>query len=487
MKNRIIIIGIDGCDWKLLNELMKEDKIPNIKKIIDRGSSGILKSSILPSSEQAWSSFSSGCNNGKHGIFSYIQRKDNGYSFDLVDGSFFKGKRFWDILGAYGKKSIIINVTATYPPRKINGILVSCRLTPPNVSQYTYPRYIKREIENIASGYIKRIPRLKFSKNNPRKVRSYLKRIDKKIKERGKVARYLMAKYDWDLSVVVFDYSDDLQHIFWEDFFKKTRYAYVLPEIYERIDKEIGQILSQVQGDCNVIIMSDHGFAPLKRRINFNALLKNRGYFVQKKGSLSGFKKDLIKNIRRFVPSPLEEYIKKYFFNSLISSLAYSDVEWNRTKAFSVGSGGIQINLKGREEEGCVEKKDYEKLREEIINILKDLRDPKTQKRAIKRVFKREEIYSGDFVKDAPDIINLLEDGYKPELFSAKKDIFYDEGIATGNHSLYGFFAFYGPSFIYGIKKDCEIIDLAPTVLYLMDVPIPNFMDGKALKDLIKK
>ena len=167
-KNRVIVIGIDGGDLKIVQPLIKEGRLPNIKKIIEQGSSSVLESSILPSSEQAWTSFSTGCNNGKHNIYSYIQRRNKDYTLELVDGSFFKGKRFWDVLGEHNKKAVVINVTGSYPPRKINGVLVAGRLTPNKKVDYTYPSSVKNEIEKIAPNYIIRVPRPKFSKERRR-------------------------------------------------------------------------------------------------------------------------------------------------------------------------------------------------------------------------------------------------------------------------------------------------------------------------------
>ena len=484
MKKKVIVIGIDGGDFKVINPLIKRGILPNIKKIMDNSSSGMLQSSVLPSSEQAWSSFSSGCNNGKHGIYSYMQRPNKGYNFKLVDGSFFKGKRFWDILSNHGKKSIIINVTATYPPQPINGVLVTGRLTPNNNVEYTYPSNIKREISKIAPNYITRIPRPKHSKDNVKKMMDYVDCVGRKIEERGKVAKYLMNNHEWDLFMLTFDYTDDIQHLFWSEFFdSNSNYKDVIPKIYKKIDNEIGRILSDTENDSIVILMSDHGFAELKRRINFNVFLKKHGYLIQNKEKINNLFHKILKIGHKLIPNKFEDIIKKYFFSSIFA-MTYSNVNWQRTKAFTVGSGGICINLKDREHRGIVDKDEYEKIRDEIIEKLKTLKDPKTGKPIIKEVFKREEIYKGNYVKDSPDIVNLLIDGYKADLFRTKGQIFSDEGIATGNHSFYGFFAITGKG-IKKVKHDkiYNIMDLAPTILHLLDVPIPQEIDGKVLKE----
>lgn len=490
IKPKIIVIGIDGGDLKIINPLIKEGKLPNIQKVFGEGSSNLLESSILPSSEQAWSSFSTGCNNGKHGIYSYIQRVNKDYnSFKLVDGSFFKGKRFWDVLGEHNKKSIIINVTATYPPKELNGVLITCRLTPNKNVEYTYPPNIKEEIEKIAPDYITKIPDPKCSKKNTKAWKSYVNKVYKRTSERGKIARYLINNHEWDLFVLVFDYTDFIQHIFWADFFKKdSEYNYVIPKLYQSIDNEIGNLLSEIKEDYYLILMSDHGFSYRRKRVNFNSWLNQRGYMVYNQEKIYNIRRKILRGIHKIIPHKIEQYIKKNFFNQILST-AYSHVDWENTKAFSVGSGGICINLKGREPKGSVSKEDYENIRNELIKELKNLKDPKTKLRVIKKVYKREEIYHGNYLDDAPDIVNLLEDGYKPDLFKTQNEVFTEEYRGTGNHSLYGFFAIKGR----GIKNNKKynhpfrIIDIAPTVFYLMNIPIPKYIDGKVLTNIFKK
>jgi len=172
--------------------------------------------------------------------------------------------------------------------------------------------------------------------------------------------------------------------------------------------------------------------------------------------------------------------------------LSFSDVDWQRTKAYSLGHvGQIYINLKGREKFGIVNRgNEYETIRDEIIDKLKKLRDPETGELVVDKVMKKEELYKGQYLERAPDLFvfsrNSEYDAFA--LMAQNTEIFCDHFKGqSGNHRLHGIFAANGPSIRSGIQiEGAGIIDIAPTLLYLMGLPIPDDLDGKVLKDIFQ-
>lgn len=271
---------------------------------------------------------------------------------------------------------------------------------------------------------------------------------------------------------------------------KKDVYSDVIFKTYKKIDDEIGTYLSRLDNDTTVFLISDHGFCKLKRHVMIGNWLKNKGYLITRASFFHDFKVKLFYTLFHFLPYGWENKIGEKFKKSVVSSMNLKNVLWDRTKAYAAGAGNICINLKGREPRGCVDRLEYERLRTQLIKELKQLKDPDTGKCVIKP-FKREEVYHGEFLQDAPDIIVFPEDGYKtsllkPSLFTKGEVLPESKKFGKGSHSYKGIFIASGKN-IKKIKvsKPLSLIDITPTVLYLLGIPLPKHIDGRVIKELI--
>jgi hypothetical protein len=165
--------------------------------------------------------------------------------------------------------------------------------------------------------------------------------------------------------------------------------------------------------------------------------------------------------------------------------LSLSDVDWRNTRAYAIGSGLIRINMKGREPSGIVcPGTEFENLKREITCVLKDLRDPKTGENVVERIYTKEEIYYGSSLASMPDLILLPKNGYMTfeEHEFGSHNVFTKAETVTGCHRLNGILLMKGPQLNKGKALEAaNIMDLAPTVLYLLGLKIPLNMDGKVL------
>jgi predicted AlkP superfamily phosphohydrolase/phosphomutase len=513
MTEKVSIIGLDGATFRLILPWVKEGKLPTLGSMMQKGTWGDLQSTIHPLSPQAWASFMTGKNPGKHGIFEFIEHKPHSYDLLYVNGGFVHGKKLWEILSDAGKRVCIINVPFTYPPDKVNGYLVAGLDSPGPHSDFCYPPSLLDEITKKFGEYQLRQPPYKATPE------SFLKKITEQFDYILKVAKYLKAKEAWDLFMVVFESTDLVQHFYWHYAFpeefgipptdnKNLREA--MFEIYKQIDNGLHELLALCTEET-VIVMSDHGFSPCRKIFFMDNWLHKHGYlsYHQKDQKNYSLMRALHISFQKYVPGGLKEWVTSLapgLKDKVRSYLTSSHIDWSRSKAFSLGidSTNIFVNLKGKFPEGNVsEGKAYEDLRNEIAEKLERLTDPETGERIVEKVYKREELYHGDCLEKAPDLLVTWKHfeyntrrGYGKEETGGRflgsslefSDVSHYSALQkSGTHHLKGVFIAQGPA-VKNINSfdGASIIDLAPTILYLMDREVPRDMDGKVLKEIFR-
>lgn len=487
---RVIVIGIDGAAWRLLDPWIAEGSLPNFARIVQEGISTNLTSTIPPMTAPAWTSFATGKNPGKHGIFDFFQKVNN--QKQVIDSKAIKSKQIWDILSEQGKKVIVINPPLAYPVKKVNGYLIAGMMTPSYEVNYTHPPSLKNRLKKW--GYqigVELDPGMRsnwarsFVINKDRKKRQELIDFFNQIAEkRWRVFKKLAKGEDWQFAFLLFEGADRLQHYYWQ-----KEDMYVIKEHYKALDRILGEALALMEKEGVLIVISDHGFHEIKKKFYINNFLLDLGLLKKKRNNvtaqvaLKGGKGLLIWLNK--VGLGLERLLRNKYVFRVYKNLYKPNFDLGESQAFMLNetSRGVWV----RDDN----KKDYEKTRNLIIRKLNTLRDPRGGKRIV-RAFKKEEIYQGLHVEEAPDILLVTYPGYSLEVTIEEEDLkkvaFLKPtslGERNADHEMEGVLMMAGS----GVKKvkkrtrrdSPEIIDIAPTILKLLGIHVPIDMDGKTL------
>ncbi len=504
---RMLVIGLDGATYNVIDPLLKEGKLPNIQAIIENGFHGVLKSTIPPASIPAWPSFITGVNPGKHGCYDFMKRDSPEQTFGRpVTSKDIYSKSLWKMMNEKGKRCIAINVTGTYPPEEIDGVILSGMLTPTG-KDFVHPIELQPEIEELKFRIF--ADKEAFSKSD-QFIYDDLMDLETKRKD---TALHLMKTQDWDFFMVMFFGTDAISHKLW------GREHQTL--FYQKIDGYIAELRDEAGEDINVVIMSDHGFGELRKVISINKWLHDQGLLGYKHVDLEETREFTIKKkLRRKIKFHKRvahklgltqenlsakfgkvEFIRK-IFNKMplrvrrsLKALPQSNlaIDLSKTKAYfsafwTAEVQSININLKGRDPQGIVEPEEYEQLRDDIIKKMRELKDPETDELIFESVFKREEIYTGPYVKDAPDIVTLINPGYKMSNTLKGSQVVMPLASPEGKHEYRGIIMGAGPDINAGVKLDDSVIyDLVPTILHNYGIAVPEEMDGRVLKEVFKK
>ena len=474
VKQRVILIGIDGADYHITKKFIEENKLPNLRKIAEEGIYSRLRSTIPPLSPSAWTSIFTGCTPAEHGIYGFTKRRKNSYFPALISAKDRKVDAIWTILSRYGKRCILINIPFSYPPEKINGIMITGLGTPSKDSNFVYPPEYKKMILEEFPDYDVDFGEDAIDRRNPSLI---LPKIDKVTNAQIKLTKKLFLEEDWDFFCSVFRSLDVIQHFFINDLEKVLRY-------YKVLDNFIGWILNNADLDnTTLIICSDHGFSYSHTNFNVNAWLRERGYLHIKKHKHNIRNRilppvEIIKRIlaRYGVGRKIVYFIKnsdlvKYILRILPSAEVDVDkIDWKRTKAyFWDGSFGlIYLNLKGREPEGIVDISEKDVIINNIINDLKKLVDPKTGKCPVKEVFKGSEFYGSNNI-NIPDIILLRNNGYCLRS-GVMEDIFTRKEEYPGDHDIDGIFLATGSRIRELSIRVFDVTDITPLVLSIYGI-----------------
>jgi len=503
-KQKVLVLGLDGASLEPIKCWASEGKLPNFQKIIENGVSAKLKSVIPPLTPVAWTSFMTGKNPGKHGIFGFT-----GKNADIVNSSDIHGKSIWSILSEENKKVVVMNVPITFPVEKVNGIMISGWMSPPN-DLYTYPPEIRQKLK-------KRFPfyRVYMRENDPlgrneKAADAWLEDLYSITKENADVMIHFLEEFEWDFFMNVLSGTDWISHVFFRysdpachgyDMEMAKKYRNAILRYYQEIDSILKKILDLIDEDVILIIMSDHGSSPfydvfyLQEWLMKNGLLRLKERYPWETGFwLDGMGISLEKLALFLSTHPRLLRLCRWIWNALPVDLSTARrIDWSRTKAYPA-ENGIFINLKSREPEGIVKwGKEYENLRDFVMKKLSTYRESKSGKE-IFEIFKKEEIYSGSYMGEAPDVVFLANGPYLiskgvavPRRIIRFAMNFLPMSLQSAKHDLYGTLIIKGRDIKKGeILNESSIMDLAPTILHILGVSIPSDMDGCPLKEVFE-
>jgi predicted AlkP superfamily phosphohydrolase/phosphomutase len=511
--NRVLIIGLDGATFDVLQPLMDSNGLPNLAALQSEGVSSNLLSTVPPMTPTAWTSFMTGVNPGKHSIFNFFERDISGYTYEdtagFVSAAAIKSPTLWEILSQSGKHVGVVNVPMTYPPRPIRGFMITGMLTPPSATTFTYPPDLRRELRDYRVDLDQTRTESGFDLTTQSEPETLIKDVTALLEHRLAHTLRLVTERPWDLFTVVFVGTDRLFHEFWHyldpncrpyysDRGRKVRRA--IEAYLYKLDQAIGVLLEAVGLETMVLIMSDHGFGPApNRRVNLNDWLKDLGLLSltsERTAWLTpeywatrlGLRRPGIKRVlKRLIP-------REVFRDATIDPQGGREIpaDWSRTRAYAVQLYnhicGIEINVKGRKRQGCVETgAEYEGVRDLILEHLETLVDPQTGERVVLQAHRREDLYRGAYVEQVPDIIIELKPDYVGLAPLGNGEIVTPHKMRRqGDHRPEGVLLVSGSYIDSAVAFDStpHMVDIVPTVLYALGEPIPVEMDGRVLSEI---
>lgn len=469
---KVLVIGLDGATLDLIKPWAREGKLPTFEKLMSEGSYGNLESTKPAITIPAWNCLATGKNPGKIGCFSFIQKTYGNYDFRIYSSMVEKERDIWDILSDYGKKIFVLNAPNVLNAYKIKGSMVAgCLCT--SEERLTYPRSLREELYDMDYELDMTDPNIFAFLNDD----DFSKRHEE-ITEKHRNVVFHFLEESWDFGFFVFTELDRIQHKFWDQ-------KEILLRHYQNTDRILKNILDKIEqedDDTNVLIVSDHGFGPNKKIFLVNEWLIRRGFLEVRRIPTLDIIKALVSILRKPIIvkmlTPLLNFsLSKRLYRGITQRTGKTPIEWDKTKAFSYATWGtIYINLRGREPQGIVEEEEYEKLRSEIIEGLREI--------SVK-AYRREELYHGKYLKLAPDIVIRTDD----HVNSVSAKVGYGKEFLEwndGSHRINGTFIARGPSIKENFEMEASICDVAPTILHMFGMPIPRDMDGKVLKEIFK-
>lgn len=491
----IIVLGLDGATWDVLNPLLESDQLPELQTLINEGQADTLESTFPPITAPAWLSMATGQNPGKTGVFYFLNRDDpDSFEFKSLGSDSFRGQSFWDVLAARGHSVGVFNFPMLYPPYNLgeNGFMVS-GLGSPGDDTITKPDNLKHELDDVTGGYEVEVPYAdpKYQ-SRPGQLASDLHEM---IEKREAAMTYLLEEKRPDVFFGVVSVTDWAQHYFWRyhdsdhvmyDPDADEAHQNALTRLWERVDETVGTVAEFAnQEDANLLLVSDHGFGPVNRTFYSNSWLEDQGLRVLAETStVQSLQTRYFPYLRR-IAEPIVSAIPQ--LNDLAKSIGKfvrgspgDAIDWERSVVFAPRQNltcGMLYMLSDDPEDTVT-----------VINALENLTDADGKPVEIE-VFQPEDRYEGPKIDLAPDILFTMENfACAVDPRHTMNDEYLVDGPPSaarcGGHRMEGIYVASGPDIASGEGEPASIFNVAPTLLYALGEPVPDMMDGEPVTDL---
>lgn len=480
---KVIVVGLDGASWNVLEPLIKEGKLPTFERLLQEGSYGPLKSILPPVSLPAWKCYSTGKNPGKLGVYNLLILDFKKRKLSAPTSHDFKSQEIWDYIGEQGYTSCVYNMFATHPAKEIRGCLIS---DIPNERGF-YPKELKEEIDE-RFGYLYVEPKFTTERED-----TYSKVLEG-FKRDFDVLMYLLDKYDPGFAHISISHTDGIQHFFWEDMERDdSKYGKNIEKAWIDIDRLLANLLNYLRkryGDnYYLFIISDHGFEGVKYRFNIGDWLVRKGYLkLNKTGKWLRLSLSLrsqtrviysvVDMITNFIRAVLGKREQRWGVQGMLvtASVYERSIDWDRSTVIPLTGECLYINKRAISSS--------ENLIPKLMDEITSIGSPEGNL-VVKQIINGKELYRRD---SAPDIIILPQNVniYNAPLakLSWSKP---SRDKWTGKHALYGTLIVYGPDIEEGREiTGATLYDIAPTILHILGVPVPEDMDGRVLQEIFK-
>lgn len=479
---RTLFIGLDGATFTVLDNITSDlpeigVTMPFLKQFMEAGVRAKLRSTPNPLTPPAWVSIMTGRTPGSHGVYDFVRYEDKGQDvyFTLYDSRDIRTETIWSMASRQNRTAVALNFPFTAPPRPISGSLVPGFVPWKHLRRNTTPPELYDRLKEIPDFDPKELA-WDFEKEN--QTLTYMSTDDLEnwvkyhiIREEQwfRVAEKLLTEDSPDLMAVLFDGTDKLQHQVWEFLDPGIYPTHNTPwqqqmrksclEYFRRLDGYIQRLVEIAGPDAQVFMASDHGFTATTEVVRINAFLHEKGYLTWRKVDNSEAEK------RREASN-------------------FANLDWEETLAYcpTPSSNGIAIRVAKKPGEPGIKPEEYESFREKLIQDLENFKDENTGERIIQAIYKREDVYSGDALLEAPDLTLVLRDYGFVSINNVLPPV-EPRKSPQGTHHPDGIFLAGGKGIKGGFEAERHnVADVPATLLYSLGLEIPSDLEGLVAK-----
>ena len=495
---RALIIGLDGFSLRLVEDLLPAGTMPNLAAVLQRGVTGPLTSVFPTQSAPAWASFFTGQRPGRHGVLDFVERGADGryrHSRPAAEAC------LWKVLERHGLRTGLFGFPVTFPPSPINGFMAAGMLVP-NGAVFTYPPELSARLRREVPGYGIDVKWQLYAGREMRLVQKLTALTGQHLAG----VQSLVRDHPVDCLAVAFLEADRLHHALWRHLDPEhpehdprlaARWREPIASYYQALDAAIGRLIDGAEPGTGLVLVSDHGFQAGGRQFRVDEWLAEQGWlaFRRSAGKVAGVARRLdapwVREVRRRLVPDVSRHVP--------ALAPGGTIDWARTAAFCPWTmqQAVRFNLRGRDPHGVVEQEEARRLLAEVRQALLETRDPVTGRVVVAEVWDGAAYFDTEG-PNIPDLVFATQPGYATSPHQAR--LWQKSGWASGDHCLEGFWAVSvclgagGPS---GVPIACgtsqrqsrlaaELVDVAPTLYYLLGLPIPPGVEGRPRVEVIE-
>jgi predicted AlkP superfamily phosphohydrolase/phosphomutase len=493
----ILVFVLSEASPVLVQRWIDAGKLPFLGRMAREGCAGTLENCAPLITNQMFADLYTGRRAQHHGIFDFVQKDGDG-RFRETNLEMIGCDTLWDVIEQNRRTCGMVNLPLNWPPKSLNGYMISGQdspsvdrgiASPPDLYDALIRKFGRYHLKDIFPG--------------GRSKRDYLELFPKEIDWQSDVLAELITRHPCDFFMTFFSATAMAQHYFWSDMEgaqKEDRYSDLIESVYRRLDTQLSRLSRLAGPDARIFVVSECGAGPLKAGVNINAWLQNQGLLKYLRPDHDGrYRTRALSAAMGAAKRHLPESIKSFLIRQLPglkvgaeSFMLVSDVDWSKTTAYSRGKeGSIFVNLAGREPNGIIPAEEYSRVVERVAAQLSQLTDPGTGQPAVKKVYRREELYPGCTNPGAPDLtVEWVNSMYMPMEANRRSDQVFGprwranmKWPTSGSHRRKGIFFAQGPGIDANFRvNDAQLLDLFPTWLRMLEIPVPDDLPGRALE-----
>ena len=484
MSRSCFLLGLDGGTFRIIDFCIQKGVMPFLKGFLESSAFGPIESTIPALTPPAWTTLATGRSPGHHGIFDfYTFESESTRMLRLISSRDISCETVWSMANRAGLRTAVLNYVATYPPPEINGYIVPGWVPWRWMKFGSRPRGLfkdigrQKDINTKILAYHPDEEAKAIEGCEQEELEPWITLHIERENQWFQLARYLYEKDPSELTAVVLDGMDKIQHLCWRYIDpelssgtpdKKFSHIRKLSfEYYRNVDRYIESLVKLAGPETTFIIASDHGFAPSDYQFSINVWLEEEGYLSWKDGDTQ--KRGRSESLQINDPA----------------SVTLKALNWDLTRAYaaSPGTNGIFIPVSGSRGDKGILPQNYDSTRNDLIKKLKKAKNPWNNLPLISHVWKKEEVFSGPFLDKAPDLtFELFDKGHAS--ISRNKSSLIRRPHTIGGHERPGIFALRGPGIVKGRHLDnISLLNVTPTILYSLNLPVPEDLEGDIVRE----